>query len=174
MSTSWNIILKRFAAIAAVVAVLFGILLLFSYDVIKIDWVSFMGIQPSFKPMEDPLPVPARSIPIDGPIAIPNMGAPDNPVKSDAISLGRGRELYMINCQMCHGPLGLGNGPIGALLVTRPVNLTSPAVQALSDGAIFFTITNGIKGLMPALNENLTVRDRWDVVNFIRTFKASQ
>jgi mono/diheme cytochrome c family protein len=26
---------------------------------------------------------------------------------------------------------------------------------------------------MPALNENLTVRDRWDVVNYIRTLKAT-
>jgi len=25
---------------------------------------------------------------------------------------------------------------------------------------------------MPALNENLTVRERWDVVNYIRTLKA--
>jgi mono/diheme cytochrome c family protein len=32
-------------------------------------------------------------------------------------------------------------------------------------------ITNGMPGAMPALNENLTVRERWDVVNFIRTLK---
>jgi mono/diheme cytochrome c family protein len=42
-------------------------------------------------------------------------------------------------------------------------------VQFLSDGAIFMTITNGKEGRMPALNENLTVRERWDVVNFVRT-----
>ena len=40
--------------------------MLFTYDVIKIDWVSFMGIQPSYKQMRDPLPVPAQSIPIEG------------------------------------------------------------------------------------------------------------
>ncbi len=33
------------------------------------------------------------------------------------------------------------------------------------------TITNGIPGYMPSLNENLTVRERWDVVNFVRTLK---
>jgi len=174
MSTSWNVILKRFAAIFAVAAALFGISLLFSYDVIKIDWVSFMGIHPSFKPMEDPLPVPARSIPIEGPISIPNMGAPENPVKSDAVSLARGRELYMINCQMCHGPLGLGNGPIAASIVNPPANFTLPVTQSKSDGALFLTISNGVLGRMPPMNENLTVRDRWDLVNFIRTFKVSQ
>ena len=35
------------------------------------------------------------------------------------------------------------------------------------------TITNGKAGRMPALNENLTVRERWDVVNFLRTLAAS-
>jgi mono/diheme cytochrome c family protein len=174
MSTSWNTIIKRFAVIGAVVALLFGILMLFSYDVIKINWVGFMGIQPSYKPMRDPLPVPARSIPIEGPISILNMGAPENPVKSDATSLARGRELFMINCQMCHGPLGLGNGPIAASIVNKPANFTLPVTQSKSDGALFLTISNGVLGRMPPMNENLTVRDRWDLVNFIRTFKVSQ
>ena len=174
MSTSWNIIVKRFAVIFAVAAVLFGISLLFSYDVIKIDWVSFMGIQPSFKPMEDPLPIPARSIPIEGPISIPNMGAPENPITSDATSIARGQELFMINCQMCHGPGAQGNGPIAANLINQPANLTLPLTQTKSDGALFLTISNGVLGRMPPMNENLTVRDRWDLVNFIRTLAASK
>ena len=56
MSMSLSVILKKFAVIFAVVAVLFGISLLFSYDVIKVQWVSFMGLQPSYEPMESPLP----------------------------------------------------------------------------------------------------------------------
>ena len=28
----------------------------------------------------------------------------------------------------------------------------------------------GVPNSMPALNENLTVRERWDVVNYLRTF----
>ena len=173
MSTSPSIILKRLATIFAVVLVLFGIVMLFSYDIIKIDWPSFMEIQPSFLPMEDPLPVPTASIPIEGPISIPNE-APVNPVPADDASLARGRELFMINCQMCHGETGEGNGPIGALIVNKPANLTGPVVQSLSDGAIFLTITNGVPGKMPALNENFTVRERWDLVNFVRTLKPSQ
>jgi mono/diheme cytochrome c family protein len=37
-----------------------------------------------------------------------------------------------------------------------------------SDGDMFMTISSGIPDRMPALNENLTVRDRWDVVNYVR------
>src|SRR5215208_7308174 len=103
MSTSLSVILRRFAMIFAVVGVLFGIMMLFTYDVIKIEWPSFMEIQPSFRQMEDPLPPPARAIPIEGPIAIPGMGAPDNPVEADEASITRGAELYAIHCKMCHG-----------------------------------------------------------------------
>lgn len=169
MSTSWNVIFKRFAVIFAVVAVLFGVMMLFTYDVIKIDWVSFMGIQPSYKQMRDPLPVPAQSIPIDGPAYIPNLGAPKNPVPADAASIARGAELFNVTCTPCHGVSGQGNGSVAAFLQNKPADLTSPAVQFLSDGAIFMTITNGKPGFMPPLNENLTVRERWDVVNYVRT-----
>ena len=90
MSMSLSVILKKFAVIFAVVVVLFGISLLFSYDVIKVQWVSFMGLQPSYEPMESPLPVPTQSIPIEGPAYIANMGAPKNPVPADQTSLARG------------------------------------------------------------------------------------
>ena len=171
MSTSWSVILKRFAVLFAVVTVLFGISMLFTYDVIKIRWVSFMGISPAMQPMEHPLPVPSQSIPVEGPAYVPNAGAPTNPVPADAASLARGAELFNVTCTACHGTSGVGNGPVAAFLQTKkPADLTSPAVQFLSDGAIFMVITNGF-GLMPPLNENLTVRERWDVVNYVRTLK---
>ena len=66
MSTSLSVIIRRFAVIFAAAGVAFAVVLLFSFDVIKIDWPSFMEIQPSYRPMENPLPVPERSIPIEG------------------------------------------------------------------------------------------------------------
>ncbi|MEP7137725.1 MAG: cytochrome c [Chloroflexota bacterium] len=172
MSTSLSVIIKRLLMIFAVVGVLFGVLMLFTYDVIKIDWPSFMEIQPSFRPMENPLPVPARSIPIEGAAYIPNMGVPTNPTTVDEGSITRGAELYTINCQMCHGVLGNGKGPISGFLVNfKPADLTSPLIKAFSDGQIFMTITQGVPERMPALNENLTVSERWDVVNYVRTLQ---
>jgi len=167
-------LLRQLFWVFMTLGVLFGVILLFSYDIIKIDWVSFMEIQPSYRPMEEPLPPPERSIPIEGPIAIPGMGAPENPLEADDASLTRGKQLFVINCQMCHGQTGEGTGPIAPFLANKPANLTSPVVQSKSDGSMFLTITNGITGKMPPLNENLLVSDRWDVVNFIRTLKASE
>lgn len=172
MSTSLSVVIKRLAIVLAVAGVLLGITMIFSYDVIKIDWPSFMEIQPAFKQMENPLPPPERSVPIEGAIAIPGMGAPQNPVAADEASVTRGAELFAINCKLCHGETGQGNGPIAPFLQNaKPADLTSPLLKAMSDGAIFLTISQGVPDRMPALNENLTVRERWDVVNYVRTLQ---
>jgi mono/diheme cytochrome c family protein len=169
---------QRLLVVIAFAVLMLGVLTIFSYDIVKIDWISFMEIQPSFKPMEHPLPVAARSIPIEGAAYISGQGAPSNPIATDAASVERGRVLYSVTCIQCHGPKADGNGVIGGALVFPPANLTSDVVQNKPDGALFLTISNGIQGTggqihMPALNENLTVRDRWDVVNYIRTLKAT-
>jgi hypothetical protein len=39
---------------------------------------------------------------------------------------------------------------------------------------LFLTLTNGVTDRMPSMIENLIVRDRWDVVNYIRTLKTTQ
>jgi len=169
---------QRYLSVMAVVVLALGVIMMFSYDLIKIDWVSFMEIQASFKPMENPLPVAARSIPVEGAAYISGQGAPNNPIPADAASEERGRVLYSVTCIQCHGPQADGNGVVGGALMFPPANLTSDVVQNKPDGALFLTISNGIQGTggqihMPALNENLTVRDRWDVVNYIRTLKST-
>ena len=151
-----------------------AVILLFTFDILKLEWISFMEIQPAHRQMENPLPVPARSIPIEGPVSIPGMLPPDNPIEADEASIARGAQLYDIHCKLCHGQTFEGNGPIGPFLANKPANLTSPIVQSKSDGSIFLTITNGVEGKMPPLNENLLVPDRWDLVNFIRTLTVEE
>lgn len=163
--------LKRLGILLGVVVFVSAVIMVFSFNVVSIDWNSFIKIQPAFRPMDDPLPVPTDSIPVEGAAFIPGTGAPTNPVKADPVSVARGEELFNINCTLCHGPQGKGNGPVASYLKNKPADLTSPAVQALGDGAIFLVISGGVPGKMPALNENLLVRERWDVVNYVRTLK---
>jgi mono/diheme cytochrome c family protein len=167
-------LLRQLFWVFLVLGILGAVVLIFTFDIIKIEWVSFMEIQPSHRQMEDPLPVPARSIPIEGPITIPGMPPPENPVEADEASIARGAELFAIHCAMCHGKNADGNGPVAAFLANKPANLTTPVVQSKSDGSIFLTITNGVDGKMPPLNENLTVPERWDLVNFIRTLALAE
>jgi mono/diheme cytochrome c family protein len=160
---------KRFVVLALVAVFVLGGFFIFSYDVIKIDWVTLMEIQASYKPLENPLPVPADSIPVEGAAYIPGMGAPVNLVPADEVSILRGEQLYSINCAQCHGVNGMGDGVIATFLQNRkPADLTDAAVQSKSDGALFLTVSVGVANAMPALNENLTVRERWDVVNYLR------
>ena len=144
--------------------------LLFTYDVIKIDWVSLMEIQASYRPMEDPLPLPARSVPVQGVAYIPELGVPSNPVPATEDSLAQGKEYFEAACALCHGMTGEGNGGFsGFLREYPPVSLVDEDRVALSDGAIFVTITEGVPGKMPHLRENLPQPEmRWDVVNYVR------
>jgi mono/diheme cytochrome c family protein len=145
--------------------------MLFSYDIIKLRWVSFMAIQPSFKPMEHPLPVAEDSIPIEGAAYTLASGVPVNPVSADDVSLQRGTELYKVNCVPCHGAKGKGDGVIGTFFKFKPADLTSFDVQQIAI-ALFLVISNGVDGRIYAATK-LQCYERWDLVNFIRTWAAA-
>lgn len=162
---------KRLTIAGLLVLIAVIIIEMFAYDVIKISWVSFMEIQPAFQPMYQPLPVSTDAIPIEGVAYNMELGVPSNPVPADQLSIERGIELYRINCLLCHGIKGKGDGPIASHLLNKPFDLTSFPIHSFTDGGIFFVISTGVPGKMPALNENLTVLERWDIVNYVRTMK---
>lgn len=178
---------KQLVGVFAVILLVIGALAVFAFDVIKVDWIVFMEIQPSFGTQEKPRAVPAQSVPVEGVAYIPGV-EPTNPVAADEVSVSRGAQLFSINCSQCHGIDGKGNGTIAAFLVKKkPADLTGEAVQAKSDGSMFMTMSNGVwnsentlfpdvefSGQCPPLNENLSVRERWDVVNYVRTLGAAQ
>ncbi len=93
-----------------------------------------------------------------------------NPVKADAKSISAGKALYEVNCEACHGKKGLGNGTKAADLKTVPGNFTKETFQAQTDGAIFYKLTEG-RNEMPKAKKDLPGdNDRWNLVNFLRTF----
>jgi mono/diheme cytochrome c family protein len=166
---------KRIFITLSIPAALLLVGLLFTYQVIPIHWVSTMEIQNSFRPMEDPLPVPERSVPVQGAAFLPGAGNPANPTPADAASVERGKQFFITSCYVCHGA-GAGDGPVADKLTRKPADLTGANVQELSDGEIFIVITNGVRFSdnqisMPDLRENLAVNDRWDVVNYVRSLQ---
>jgi mono/diheme cytochrome c family protein len=169
---------RRIIITLMILAVPLVVGLLFTFQIIKIDWVSMMEIQPSFRAMEDPLPVPPNSVPIEGAAFVPGSGSPANPIPPDSYSLARGQSYYEINCALCHGNIGKGDGSVAEKLVRKPTDLTGSDAAQLSDGEIFMVITNGIhpgssrKGGMPDLRENLKINDRWDVINYVRNLQG--
>lgn len=97
-----------------------------------------------------------------------------NPVKADTKSLAAGKALYVVNCEACHGKKGLGNGTKAPDLKTVVGNFTKDTFQSQTDGTIFYKITEG-RDEMPNAKKDLPYDiDRWNLVNYLRTFAAAK
>ena len=164
--------LRRVVITFAVLAVPLLLGLIFTYDIIKINWTSTMEDQKAIEYQQGPRKsAPAEAVRFDGPSLSKTGELATNPVPADAVSLERGRILFERNCSLCHGAGGLGNGPITEFWkpeMRKPANLTEARFATMSEGTLYLTISQGY-GAMPPLNENLNVRERWDVVNYVRT-----
>jgi mono/diheme cytochrome c family protein len=160
--------LQRGLLIITVLLLPFFIGLLFTYEILKIPFTTDMQNQVSINYQESPrLLPPDGAVPVQGLAVIPDE-FPVNPIPADETSLQRGEILYNIHCQICHGENGHGDGPLADYFERTPENLTSSQITAEFDGAVYLTIRNGF-GQMPALSENLTLHETWDVVNFLHT-----
>jgi copper transport protein len=95
-----------------------------------------------------------------------------NPIVPSAESVAAGKAIYDVRCGPCHGVAGKGDGPLGLALNPRPADLTLHAIPGVhTDAQLFDWITNGFPGsAMPAFRSMLSDTDRWNLVNFIRTF----
>ncbi|MBX3054800.1 MAG: cytochrome c [Caldilineaceae bacterium] len=99
-------------------------------------------------------------------------GEMQNPVPVSDVSLAAGQATYTQYCATCHGPQGAGDGPAAAGLDPKPADFHAAHVQALPDGALFHVITHGRDGTAMVAWENiLSEEQRWELVNFLRTFK---
>ena len=145
--------------------------------------------QPKVDPWESPadsIPPrgnPQNSVPINGTAApgfaygrmasiaaVDSMKGIVNPVAKDERSLNNGRMQFQINCAPCHGPLGMGDGPVTKFgMPPLPIGAGSNAATKLSDGYIFGMIRNG-RGLMPSYNR-IEEHDRWDLINYLRAIQ---
>ena len=103
------------------------------------------------------------------PATIDSMSSLANPVAADLASVQRGRRYYQINCAVCHGRAGLGDGTATKLGMV-PMPLTSDRAKAYTDGYLWGMMRNG-RGLMPSANR-IEEMDRWDVVNYVRALRA--
>ncbi len=104
------------------------------------------------------------------PGTIDSMSTLANPVAADLASVQRGRVYYQINCTVCHGRAGLGNGPATTLGMV-PMPLVSDRAKKFTDGYIWGMMRNG-RGLMPSANR-IEEMDRWDVVNYVRAIQGA-
>jgi mono/diheme cytochrome c family protein len=95
------------------------------------------------------------------------------PVEVTPELLQRGKQRFDINCSVCHGVTGDGNGIVKHYGLTTVQSLQQDRIRTMSDGEIFNTITNG-KNTMMSYGPNVTVPDRWAVIAYLRALQRSQ
>ena len=144
-------------------------------------WDQDMVDQPSAKPQESEAPAEPDAIPVGGTETLPTpmseaeafdgkdaAAAIANPVPATAESIARGKYFYRINCMVCHGEQGRGDGTVGRKFEDpTPVDLNEGYTQGQTDGQLFFTITRG-RVAMPFYRDALSQQERWDVINYLR------
>ena len=93
-----------------------------------------------------------------------------NPVPATESNVDNGMFTYSQRCQSCHGPDGNGKGDRAGELSLMPTDFTNAAeMSRLTDGELYWKITHGHRP-MPAFEDKLTDTERWQVVDYIRTF----
>lgn len=102
-----------------------------------------------------------------------------NPTTASAESIAKGKELYLDrskgNCVFCHGETGTGNEENLARLRRKPADLTNKErMTAMTDGEVFWKLSKGIQGIMPAGERRMTEEERWHVVNYVRTLAKKE
>jgi mono/diheme cytochrome c family protein len=154
------------------------------------SWFTDFKQQPKIDPWESasdstpPRHNPQGSVPIYGSAApgfaydrsatiaaINSMASLTNPIAADDRSLRNGAQQFAINCSVCHGPAGAGDGPVTRFgYPPMPIGSGSNAATNLSDGYLFGIIRNG-RGLMPPYNR-IEESDRWDLINYLRALQS--
>jgi len=132
-----------------------------------------MHEQVSFKRHEDPRPSVAGTVPVRGyeaPIA-DSISASRiiNPVKLTAANADTAKFLYEAYCTPCHGFGAKGDGLV-VKKFQQPPDLTAEKYKRVSDGYIYWVIRKGHL-IMPAYFEHVKSRERWLIVNHIRSLQ---
>lgn len=85
----------------------------------------------------------------------------------DAAAAARGAFVFSTFCVTCHGPQGLGDGPVAKQGVPPPPSLLGEQALGMTDGRMYHIITFG-QGNMAAYASQVERDDRWRVIRFVR------
>lgn len=93
-----------------------------------------------------------------------------NPFPATEANLREAGEAYTKHCKSCHGVNGDGNGERADQLSAMPSDFTdAQEMSRATDGELYWKITHGRRP-MPAFASKLTDKQRWELVDYIRTF----
>src|SRR5574339_512285 len=87
--------------------------------------------------------------------------------------IDRGQERFNIYCTPCHGLTGSGDGMVVQRGYPVPPSFHIDRLRNIEAGYFFDVMSNGF-GRMPDYRAQITPRDRWNIVAYIRALQLSQ
>jgi mono/diheme cytochrome c family protein len=94
------------------------------------------------------------------------------PTKKEYID--EGKEIFTTFCIQCHGEKGEGDGSITMKAGGKyPVVPSYQSRAGLADGKMYHTLTYG-KGLMGSHASQLSQKERWIVIQYVRTLMSGE
>ena len=94
----------------------------------------------------------------------------------DNIDMKEAERLYLVNCGICHGAALDGNGPLfkggDGPYSAAPKNFKDAEMIAMAPGTMYYSITYG-KGQMGSYASQLTPKQRWEVIAYIKSKTAA-
>jgi mono/diheme cytochrome c family protein len=101
--------------------------------------------------------------------------AQQNPVAASPESVAAGKALFQQNCSTCHGNEGKGDGPAAPALNPKPANLAAGQLKhGSSEAEIYNTITKGVPGTAMVGWASIPEKDRWNLVNYVKSLSAKK
>jgi len=99
----------------------------------------------------------------------------DKPWEESADVVAHGAHIFANNCAVCHGPKGLGDGPAGLSLNPRPRNFVEGKWKVGGDSVnLYKTVSGGIPGSSMASFAHIPSKDRWSLVQFVRSITQNK
>ena len=87
--------------------------------------------------------------------------------------LNRGEDRFNIYCTPCHDRTGSGRGMVVQRGYRQPPSFHIDRLRQADVGHFFDVMTNGF-GAMPDYRAQISPRDRWNIVAYIRALQLSQ
>lgn len=94
-----------------------------------------------------------------------------NPVKPSPAGIAAAKKTYGYDCSMCHGKDGDGKGELAVEMKLELKDWRNPdALAKMTDGELFYIITNGRGKMLSGEGERSKDEARWNLVNLVRSF----
>jgi mono/diheme cytochrome c family protein len=99
----------------------------------------------------------------------------NNPFPITKAGTDKAKDLYNINCGICHGEKADGQGWLVTMPDTKypaqPKNLIGDDMISAGNGRFYFAIMYG-KNVMGSYADKLSFEERWQVIHYVRSLQA--